>query len=157
MFDCGPTGRQFKSASNQGTLTFPPVVLDWVNKGLGMSSCVCATRHIKDPVPLMEKSSASCPSGRFPPSFIHQVILITGLNKTGHTTVCQEGIKVSLKLKLFRNSTIFCKSQVINQFIWTTNNFKQVVHGELLRNVMFNLHTSIIMTNQICPSTVLRT
>ena len=41
----------------------------------------CAAGHIKDPVPLFEKSRASCPSGRFPPSFIHQVIIITGLNK----------------------------------------------------------------------------
>ena len=46
-----------------------------------MSSRVCATGHIKDPVPLIEKSRASCPSGRFPPSFIHQIIIITGLNK----------------------------------------------------------------------------
>ena len=46
-----------------------------------MSSRVCVTEHIKDPVPLIEKSRASCPGGRFPLSFIHQVILITGLNK----------------------------------------------------------------------------
>ena len=46
-----------------------------------MSSRVCVAGHIKDPVPLIEKSRASCPSGRFPPSFIHQVIIITGLNK----------------------------------------------------------------------------
>ena len=39
-----------------------------------MSSSVCTTRHIKDPVPLIEKS-------RFPPGFIHHVIIITGLNK----------------------------------------------------------------------------
>ena len=30
-----------------------------------MSSRVYATGHIKDPVPLIEKSRASCPSGRF--------------------------------------------------------------------------------------------
>ena len=36
-----------------------------------MSRRVCATGHIKDPVPLIEKSRASCPGGRFPPSFIH--------------------------------------------------------------------------------------
>ena len=42
---------------------------------------VCASGHIKDPVPLIEKSSASCPGGRFPPSFIPRVIIITGLNK----------------------------------------------------------------------------
>ena len=40
-----------------------------------MSSRVCATGHIKDPVPLVTKSRASGPSGRFPPSFILQVII----------------------------------------------------------------------------------
>ena len=50
-----------------------------------MSSHVCATGHIKD-LPLVKKSRASCPSGRFPPSFINQVIMITGLNK--FMTVC---------------------------------------------------------------------
>ena len=34
----------------------------------------------KDPVPLVEKSRGLSPGGRFPPSFIHQVIIITGLN-----------------------------------------------------------------------------
>ena len=56
----------------------PPVVHDWGIKDLGMPSRVCATGHIQDPVPLIEKSRAG---GRFPPSFIHQVIIITGLNK----------------------------------------------------------------------------
>ena len=41
-----------------------------VYKGLGMSSRVCATGHIKDPVPLIEKSRASCPSGSPLVSFI---------------------------------------------------------------------------------------
>ena len=45
-----------------------------------MSSRVCATGHIQDPVPLVEKSRASCPGGRFPPSFFHQVIIITESN-----------------------------------------------------------------------------
>ena len=36
---------------------------------------------MKDPVPLIEKGRASCPGGRFRPSFFHQVIMITGLNK----------------------------------------------------------------------------
>ena len=70
--------------SHQGpfrSLTFPPVLRDWVIKGLGMSSLVYATGHIKDPVPLIEKSRASCPGGGVPPSFIHQVIIMTGLNK----------------------------------------------------------------------------
>ena len=64
-----------------GSLTFPPVLRDWVIKGFGMSSLVYATGHIKDPVPLVEKSRGLSPGGRFPPSFIHQVIIITGLNK----------------------------------------------------------------------------
>ena len=45
-----------------------------------MSSRVCAVGHIKDHVPLIEKSRASCHGGRCP-SFIHQVIIITGLTK----------------------------------------------------------------------------
>ena len=70
--------------SHQGpfrSLTFPPVLRDWVTKGLGMSSLVYATGHIKDPVPLTAKRRGLSPGGRFPPSFIHQVIIITGLNK----------------------------------------------------------------------------
>ena len=77
MSTCG-----FKS--HQGpfrSLTFPPVLRDWVIKGLGMSSLVYATGHIKDPVPLIEKRRGLSPGGRFPPSFIHQVIIITRLNK----------------------------------------------------------------------------
>ena len=46
-----------------------------------MSSRVYATGHIKDPVPLIEKRRGLSPGGWFPPSFIHQVIIITGLNK----------------------------------------------------------------------------
>ena len=60
---------------------FPPVLRDWVIKGRGMSSLVYATGHIKDPVPLIAKRRGLAPGGRFPPSFIHQVIIITGLNK----------------------------------------------------------------------------
>ena len=70
--------------SHQGpfrSLTFPPVLRNWVIKGFGMSSLVYATGHIKDPVPLVEKSRGLSPGGRFPPSFIHQVVIITGLNK----------------------------------------------------------------------------
>ena len=60
---------------------FPPVLRNWVIKGLGMYSRVYATGHIQDPVPLIEKRRGLSPGGRFPPSFIHQVIIITGLNK----------------------------------------------------------------------------
>ena len=54
---------------------------DYIIKGLGMSSLVYATGHIQDPVPLIEKRRGLPRSGRFPPSFIHPVIIITGLNK----------------------------------------------------------------------------
>ena len=83
-----------------------PLVHDWVIKDLGMSSRVCVTGHIKDHVPLIEKSRESCPGGRFPPSFIHQVI-ITGLNKSYN--LCsrhkdglryRQGVKPPPKLKL---------------------------------------------------------
>ena len=76
VVDCTPIGRRFESASCQRILPPPPVVHDWVLKGLGMSSHVCATAHghIKDPVPPIEKSRALCHGGRFPPSFIHQVM-----------------------------------------------------------------------------------
>ena len=40
-----------------------------------------ATGHIKDPVPLIAKRRGLSPGGRFPPSFIHQIIIITRLNK----------------------------------------------------------------------------
>ena len=40
-------------------------------KGIGMSSCGCATEHIHDPLSRIEKSRALCPGDRFPPSFIH--------------------------------------------------------------------------------------
>ena len=71
-----------------------------------MSSRVCATGHIKYPVPLIERSKASCPGGRFSPSFIHQIIILTGLNK--YTNVCsrpedglrcRQGVKAPFKLK----------------------------------------------------------
>ena len=46
-----------------------------------MSSRVYATGHIKDPVPLIEKRRGLSPGGRVPPSFVHRVIIITGLKK----------------------------------------------------------------------------
>ena len=62
---------------------FPPSApdRDWVIKGLDMYCHVYATGHIKDPMPLIEKRRGLSPGGRFPPRFIHQVIIITGLNK----------------------------------------------------------------------------
>ena len=80
---------------------FPPVLHDWVIKGLGMSSLVYATGHIKDLVPLIEKRRGLSPGGQFPPSFIHQVIIITGLNKLYNCICsrheddlrCRQGVK----------------------------------------------------------------
>ena len=80
-----------------------------------MSIRVCTTGHrpIKDPVPLIEKSRASCPSVRFPPSSIYQVINITGLIKLYDCMFSPEdglrsrqGVKPSLKLILFPMSII---------------------------------------------------
>ena len=71
---------------------FPPVLCDWVIKGLGMSSLVYATGHIKDPVPLIEKRRGLSPGGWFPPSFIHQVI-ITGLNKLIACSRPEDGLR----------------------------------------------------------------
>ena len=66
---------------------------DWVIKGLGMSSLVYATGHIKDPVPLVEKRRGLSPGGRFPPSFIHQVVIITGLNKLQLCSRPEDGLR----------------------------------------------------------------
>ena len=66
----------------------PPPIHDWVIKGFGMS----ATGHIKYPVPLIKKTRASCPGGRFPPSRIHQVIVITRLNKLWLQARSQGGV-----------------------------------------------------------------
>ena len=76
MVDCGPQGRWVESASCRGTLTFPQWSMtgqsnwDWVCSSY-VQPCLC-DRHIKDSVPLIEKSRASCPGGKFPPivSFI---------------------------------------------------------------------------------------
>ena len=40
-----------------------------------MSSRACATGHMKDPMPLIEKGRGLSPGGRFPPGFIHRVQL----------------------------------------------------------------------------------
>ena len=67
---------------------------------------VYGSGHIKDHVPL-KKSRALCPSGRFRPSFIHQVIIITRLTKLYDSICshhedglrCRLGVKPSLKQK----------------------------------------------------------
>ena len=103
------------------------------HKGLGMSSRVCATGHLKDPVPLIEKSRASCPSGRFPPSCIHLVIIITGLNRLYDLCFrpedglrCRQGVKPPIKLKhqLFRVPSIAaiqgnCIMQIFSHWIYS--------------------------------------
>ena len=87
VFDCEPmccwfeSSRGFLVSSFRNISVSPPGLRDWVINGLGMYSSVYATGHIKDPVPLIEKRRGLSPGGRFPPSFIHQVIIITGLNK----------------------------------------------------------------------------
>ena len=53
LLDCGPTGWRLESLVPDHCP--PPQVHDWVHNGLGMSSRVCATGHIQDPMPLIEK------------------------------------------------------------------------------------------------------
>ena len=50
-----------------------PVVMTGQSKALKMyvEPCLYNWPYIKDPVPLVEKSRALCPSGRIPPDFIH--------------------------------------------------------------------------------------
>ena len=82
VVDSGPT----RGTEHFGLPPPPPVFHDWVIKGIGMSSRVCATGRgqlgiYKIPCHLSKKRRGLSPGGRFPPSFIHQVIIITGLNK----------------------------------------------------------------------------
>ena len=45
---------------------FQPVLHDWCNKGCGMCYPVCGMVHIKDPLPLIEKSSSCSGGSGFP-------------------------------------------------------------------------------------------
>ena len=74
------TSRQTDPPPPPTTSSQLPTPLDWVNKGFAICQAV-SSGHIQDPVPLIDKSRALFPGGRVPPSFIHQVIIITGLNK----------------------------------------------------------------------------
>ena len=88
-----------------------PVSFTSISSPKGMSSLVYATGHIKDPVPLIAKRRGLSPGGRFPPSFIHQVIIITGLNSLSYTIIvcsrpedglrCWQGVNPPLKHKFF--------------------------------------------------------
>ena len=63
---------------------FPPVLCDCVMALVCTGLAVYAIGHIKDSVPHIEKRRGLSPSGQFPdfpPSFIHQVIIITRLIK----------------------------------------------------------------------------
>ena len=63
--DCGLTHRRSGPVCGTGHLDFSSVLHDWVNKVLGMSSRVCETRHIIDPMPLIKKRRALCLAGGF--------------------------------------------------------------------------------------------
>ena len=54
--------------------------ITWVIKGPGMSSPVVSVRLGRKKIPCHLSKREGSPSGGFPPSFIHQVIIITGLN-----------------------------------------------------------------------------
>ena len=96
VFDCGPTGRRFECATCQSTLTSLPSGPWLVNqRPWYVQQCLCDWAYIKYPVPLIEKSRPSCPGGRFPSSFILQVIIITRLNKLYdlYSLRCHQGVK----------------------------------------------------------------
>ena len=61
-----------------------------------MSSRVCVAGHIKDAVPLIEKSRPLYPGGRFPSNFI-----ITGLNRL-YDCIYVLALKDDLKLEFHR-------------------------------------------------------
>ena len=90
---------------NQRPWYVQPCLCDWVTKDLGMSSLVYATGHIKDPVPLIAKRRGLSPGGRFPPSFIHQVIIITGLNKLSNCMFIQTRHTVTSRLSRARGQS----------------------------------------------------
>ena len=78
-FDCRcVVGLSPRGAEHFG---FPPSAPRLGNQRPWYVQRIYATGHIKDPMPLIAKRRGLSPGGRFPPSFIHQVIIITGLNK----------------------------------------------------------------------------
>ena len=81
-FDSGPMCCRFESHLRNWTFRLSPQCsATGKSKALVCpASIICVTGHIKDPVPLIGKRRGLSPGGRFPPSFIHLVI-ITGLNK----------------------------------------------------------------------------
>ena len=57
--------RSFAQGAPIKLFLFQPVLPDWCNKGCGMCSPVCGMMHIKEPLPLIGKSSL-CGGSRFP-------------------------------------------------------------------------------------------
>ena len=78
-----------------------------------MSSRVYATGHTQYPLPLIDKSRTSCPGGRFPPGFIHQVTIIAGLNKLYFT------YSEMLKSPLCQGSSLGNKSKSHSTILWS--------------------------------------
>ena len=56
--------------------SFQPVLHDWCDKGRGMCYPVCGMVHIKEPLPLIGKSSL-CGGSRFPLSLSEWSLTIT--------------------------------------------------------------------------------
>ena len=71
------------SNPSRGTeqLGFPPSAPQLGNQRPWYVQPRLCDRAYKNPVPLIDKRRGLSPGGRFPPSFIHQVIIITELNK----------------------------------------------------------------------------
>ena len=108
-----------------------------------MSSCVCVSGHIKDPVLLIEKSRALSPGGRFPPRFIHQVIIITRVirlrSRPEDGLGCRQGVK-PLKTETLKQEG--CKSSSFTSAGLKATNPILKVHGLfLLKKSTFKIDT----------------
>ena len=83
----------------------PPVLCDWVIKGLGMYSRIYATGHIKDAMPLIKKRRGLSPGGQFPAT--HSSSNLVGwLRPENGGFVLPERAKATTMPKLFY--TIHC-------------------------------------------------
>ena len=91
MFMHGLTGRRFESASclkNNHLDFFPLGPWAWANQRPWYVQPCLYDWEYKKSYALVKKSRASCPGGTFPPSFIHQVIIITATGQNKIMNVC---------------------------------------------------------------------
>ena len=128
---------------------FPPVLRNWVIKGLGMSSRRLCDWAYKRSRATYRKEKRLSPGGRFPPSFIHQVIIITGLNKLQLYVLA---LKMALDAdraaqnphskKKKKILSMYCTSQIIPLHT-------KVLHVIMLHFIYYTHHTIPLILNLI--------